>query len=129
MNQKKAIAVKKDLLFGSIGALSSLFLIFITNPTSLPMLVVLSFPVIFTVSSFYFSRVFLRVFFEMSDQSMKILSSAFSGGFMLVFLLGSLKQLGMQDFILAALLVSGLGFYFLTRQQSLAGDMPRPPLD
>lgn len=113
MQKQKQYFIKKDVLLSSLSILGILSFVFITNPQSMPILFVLLLPLLFAAGAFVTTRLLLRVFFDVNDRQLKILSLSFAGGALLVVVLGSLKQLGIQDFVLALLLVAGSAFYFL----------------
>lgn len=113
MNIEKVNQIKNDAKLAAVSIVGIVFLIFITNPTRMPIVFVLLIPALISFFSFVFSRLILRVFFSTGEQQLKVPSYALAGSVLFVLLLGSLKQLGLQDFVLSALLASGLAFYFL----------------
>lgn len=117
MNIEKVKQIKDDAKIALSSIIGIVFLIFITNPSQMPIIFVLLIPMLIALFSFVGSRLFLRVFFDLSDYQLKVCSYALSGGVLFILLLGSLKQLGFQDFVLVLLLTSGLAFYFLRSSQ------------
>lgn len=113
MNIEKTNQIKNDTKLAALSVVGIVFLIFITNPTRMPIVFVLLIPALISFFTFVFSRLMLRVFFNIGDHQLRVLSYAVAGSVLFVLLLGSLKQLGLQDFVLSALLAGGLAFYFL----------------
>lgn len=112
MNIEKIKYLKNDAKLGAMGLFGIFFLIFITNPVSVPIAFVLVMPILVASTSFVVTRFFLRLLFEFNNHQITICSYMLAGGVLLVLMLGSLKQLGLQDVILSLLLASGLAFYF-----------------
>lgn len=117
MQRQKSQLIKRDARSSGISLLSIAFLLFITNPTQLPIAFILLLPMLVSYVVFVSTRLLLRIFFDLGDHQLKIASYTLAGGALFVLLLGSLKQLGIQDFVLTLLLAGGLGFYFLRTSQ------------
>src|SRR5687767_10085321 len=102
---------KKDLALSAVGFVSIMLFLISTNPRSLSAIFLLVFPALVAATSFAITRLFLHLFTSLTSELIKIIASVISVGVLLVVLLGSLGQLGFQDFLLAFLLVGGLVFY------------------
>lgn len=102
---------KRELVLSTIGSLSILLLLISTNPQTMPAAFLLIFPLLVAFTSFMIAKLILRFFTNANEMSVKIISSLVAMGSLLVVLLGSLGQLGLQDFLLASLLIGGLVFY------------------
>ncbi len=113
MINEKSQFIKNDAKYSALSMLGIVLLLFITNPSQLPIVFILLFPALISFATLVTARLLLRVFFDISDYHLKIGSYALAGSVLFVLLLGSLKQLGFQDFILVLLLASGLAFYFM----------------
>ncbi len=109
---------KKHLSVGIAGlVLMALFILF-TSPASLPVPMLLLFPVLVFVTSLAWARLILGTFTRYSQLKIKSLSVVISIAPTLLIVLGSLGQLGAQDATLAVLLIGGFGWY-LKRVQGL----------
>ncbi len=111
MQNSHSSIYKKDILFGMLGLFLILTFIFLTNPQKLPAIFFLLLPTLIAFTSFQFIKLTFEVFTFMSQQKIKVLSGVIATAPTLIFILGSVGQLGYQDMVLALLLASGLGWY------------------
>ncbi len=96
----------------SIGSvLGCMLFLFFTNPERLPVVLTLTVPVLLAALCVGMTRLVCAVFTDMTEVRIRRLSIITGAGVLVVALLGSLGQLGIQDFILSAALVSGVVFY------------------
>lgn len=104
--------LKKDGLIASLGIMFIALFIFMTNPRSLSAAWLLFMPILIAITVFAVTRLLLRLTSTKTEQLMTTTSGIVAAGSLVVVLLGSLKQLGLQDGLLALVLVAGLIFYF-----------------
>lgn len=104
--------LKHDGILAGMGMITIALFIFLTNPRSLSVALLLFLPVMIAVTVFALSRLLLRLMSSMTERLLNLISGIVSAGSLLVVLLSSLKQFGLQDGLLALLLVAGLVFYF-----------------
>ncbi len=112
MKLEKIGNIKKDIKLSVSIMLCIFFYVFFTNPNSLPLILMLGLPVLISVAGLVLTRLVLNVFFEMPTTLISVLSRSVAIGILLIMMLGALKQLRVQDILLALLLVLGLSFYF-----------------
>lgn len=109
MTRKDYIKRNVKLCIAAICGFS--FFLFVTNPQSLPVVLLLVIPLLLGLTSLFAVRSLGAVFTRVSIDRLKRFSVLVAGGVLLIALLGSLGQLDFQDVLLSSLLVGGLGFY------------------
>lgn len=110
MTQKDIVKDIK-IIFASIVIMS--FFIFFTNPFSMPIYMLLIIPILSSMIVFYITDALCLYFTKFSKKVRMIINLSIAFLTLTLILLGSLKQLSLQDFVLVILLVSGVSLYFL----------------
>jgi len=110
MTQKDIVRDIK-IIFASIVIMS--FFIFFTNPFSMPIYMLLIIPILNSMIVFYIADVLCLYFTKFSKKVRMIINLSIAFLTLTLILLGSLKQLSLQDFALVILLVSGVSLYSL----------------
>lgn len=104
-------AYKKQLILSTAGILSIVFFILFTHPASLSAPLLLLLPILVAITTFITSRLFIEIFTDLPQSKIKTLSGVIAVGPTLMVMLGSLGQLGIQDVLLAVMLVGGFSWY------------------
>lgn len=102
---------KKQLVLSAAGVCGIVLFIFMTDPRSISAGLLLVLPALVACTSFILVKLSLGIFTSLSAARIKALSLIAACGTSLVVVLGSLGQLGLQDFTLACLLIGGLSWY------------------
>jgi len=102
---------KIDISILAAGITLIMLFIISTNPSNLSITFLLAFPVLVAVTGFVAAKLFLQAFTSMNDAMIRTICVVVASGILLLLFLGSLGQLGVQDVLLAILLISGLVFY------------------
>jgi len=108
---QKDIAKDIKIIFASIVIMS--FFILFTNPFSMPIYMLLIIPILNSMIVFYIADVLCLYFTKFSKKVRMIINISIAFLTLTLILLGSLKQLSLQDFVLVMLLVLGVSFYSL----------------
>ena len=108
---QKDIIKDIKIIFASIVIMS--FFIFFTNPFSMPIYMLLIIPVLSSIIVFYIADALCSYFFKFSKKVRIIINLSIAFFALTLILLGSLKQLSLQDFVLVMLLVLGVSLYSL----------------
>jgi len=106
----------RKLIISATGASGIFLFLLITNPRSLSAPMLLLLPVLVAVTLYTICKLLLEVFSSMSGLKIRTVSLVLSAGPTLLMLLGSLGQLGVQDFMLAFSLIAGLSWYIMRVQ-------------
>jgi hypothetical protein len=117
MELRTDISYKKDILYLSLGIILSVFFMLFTNPNTMSVFLVLWLPVLVFISSYFIFKIGFKLFSSFTELKIKSLAAVLATGPALVIVLGSLGSIGIQDIVLAFLLVGGLSWY-LRRFQS-----------
>lgn len=122
MDTQKFNQAKKDAVTSFVSLFSIFVFILITSPNSLPIGLILVLPILISVFSFNLSRFLLQLFTDFSGTRINIISKSIGVGLLLIFVLGSFKQLYLKDLVLLGLLISGIAFYLVKTRQGLQAD-------
>jgi hypothetical protein len=117
MELRTDISYKKDILYLSLGIILSVFFMLFTNPNTMSVFLLLWLPVLVFISSYFIFKIGFKLFSSFTELKIKSLAAVLATGPALVIVLGSLGSIGIQDIVLAFLLVGGLSWY-LRRFQS-----------
>lgn len=109
---------KRQLILCAIGIAGILLFILTTNPAVISVGLLLVLPMLVALTTFACARLMLQIFSGLSATKRTALSSVCAVGPTLIVILGSLGQLGVQDFMLACLLVGGL-YWYIKRVQAV----------
>jgi len=85
--------------------------VFITNPFKLPIFMIIFVPIMIGLISLFTIRLFVEIFFDISQRAKTVISNSVAISLMIVIMLGSLKQLTAQDITLILTIVAGFSFY------------------
>lgn len=108
---QKDIVRDIKIIFASIVIMS--FFIFFTNPFSMPIYMLFIIPVLSSIIVFYIADALCSFFFKFNKKVRIIINLSIAFFALTLILLGSLKQLSLQDFVLVMLLVLGVSLYSL----------------
>lgn len=112
--------IKRDLIITLSGLVIMSLFIFFTNPFSMPIWVILLVPIVASIVTANIFKILLKLFLQdIKGKSLTVLSLSSALFVLIMFLLGSLKQLGIQDFALVLAFISGSAFYFYKAEPSL----------
>jgi hypothetical protein len=114
---------KRDAVFAFTGMFSVILFMVTTNPQQLSVFMLLVLPILVAFTSYIIIKLFIELFTDLPPVRYKQTSAILAGGVTLIVLLSSLHQLGLQDFILSALLILGFSWY-LRRLNPLAEEQP-----
>ena len=102
---------KKDLLLSGCGLIFLSLFIFLTNPSTLPAVLLLLLPICVAGTSFTVCKLLLEVFTSYTQDRIKLLGGIIAIAPTLMVVLGSVGQLQFQDIVLAVFLIAGISWY------------------
>lgn len=115
MNKRQYMKKSVHLSIGTV--LGCMLFLFSTNPERLPLPMLLIMPLLMTGFAVGILRMALIAFTDWGVDRIRQLSLVGGTGVLVIALLNSLSQLGIQDIVLCLALIAGLAFY-LRRFQS-----------
>ena len=119
MDQSNITINKRHSAIAVLGCLVTILFMASTNPQQLSAFMLLALPILVALTSYWLTRTFLETFTAANIQKIKQTALVFSVAPTVLMLLGSLRQLSLQDIALVAVFVSGLGWYLRRRQYSM----------
>lgn len=112
---------KKDITIALVCAFLISFLLFFINPFNAPILAILALPVLASILiTQLFKIVFSRIIESNSSRSAHKYSLSVLSFVLILFMLGSLKQLNLSDVVIVTVLMVGVSFYFSKNTLSLS---------
>lgn len=111
MEASKTSSYKRSAIFTLIAFIATSLFVLLTNPNRLPAFLLLVLPLLTFITSYSLMKLFMAVFTDLTIIRIKTLAGVVSFAPALVVILGSLGQLGLQDLMLALVLVTGLSWY------------------
>lgn len=111
MKSQQIILSKAKAIKAVLGVTATTMFIVFTNPNSLPAVFLLVLPALIFATTYWISEFMVDLFVEQPSKNSRLLSGVIAVAPMLVVVLGSVGQLGLQDITLALLLAGGLSWY------------------
>lgn len=105
----------------SLSMVLTVIFILFTNPATMSVFWLLWLPVLVFVSFYFMTKLGFKLFSNFRETKIKTLSAVLGAGPALLVILGSLGSIGLQDAVLALLLVGGLSWYLKRFQTGTDG--------
>lgn len=118
MINKKYQLVKKYTTHCISTLVMGMFFVFVTNPSSMPIALVLTIPLLVAIFCLSSTKLLMVVFTDMTSEKIEIIARSIAMGVLFLLALGSIKQLMAKDLLLIALLFCGVAFYFIRAVKS-----------